>query len=211
MSELQQARCANLKLAGYDESRAAGETWDAMLGAGVFVEGDFTFASGLHATLKADAERLYSSPRELAVILGHFAAYPCVQDADVLLYVPDGMRQFVTMLGNENELDKPVIGAIRKPGAVSKYDFVFASAEDEELAKTAKAPVICEDIVTTLGSVAGMRRLLRPEQTVHSLAMLLRGTVNPDYQEGLVDHYLLRRGIPTDKDEFRRRLEENKF
>jgi hypothetical protein len=80
---------------------------------------------------------------------------------------------------------------------------MFASAEDETLALEAEAPVIGEDIVTTLGSVAGMRKLLRPEQTVHSLAMLLRGTVNPTYQAGLVDHYLLVREIPTDKDEFR--------
>lgn len=107
----------------------------------MFVEGDFVFASRTHATLKADAERLYDHPRQLAVVVGHFAAYPCVQEADALLYVPDGMR-----------------------------------------------------------------KLLPPERMVHSLAMLLRGTVNPQYQAGLVDHYLLERKMPTDKHEFRRRL-----
>lgn len=196
MSDLQKPRCSNLVEAGFDLKKAAEETWEALLSADVFVEGDFTFASGIHATLKADAEKLYDHPKQLAVILGHFATYPCVQDADALLYVPDGMRHFVTLLGKE--LDKPVVGARRRPGTTSKYDFVFESDADEEVAYAAKAPVIGEDVVTTLGSVAGMRKLLRPEQPVHSLAILLRGTVNPAYQEDLVDHYLLKRKIPTD-------------
>ncbi len=193
--------------AGFNPEIAAEETWEALLSAGVFIEGDFTFASGVHATLKADAERLYSRPKELATVMGHFANHPSVQDADVLLYVPDGMRQFMTMLGNE--LGKPVAETIRKPGATSKYDFTFASPEDEELAHAAQEAVIGEDIVSTLGSVAGVRKLLKPEQSVHSLSILLRGTVNPEFQEGLTDHYLLVREIPTDKEVFRRSLEEN--
>jgi len=209
MRDLQKSRCSNLVEAGFDTIKAAEETWESLISADVFIEGDFTFASGIHATLKADAEKLYDHPKQLAVILGHFATYPCVQDAEVLLYVPDGMRQFVTLLGKE--LDKPVVGAKRRPGAISKYDFVYESDADEEIALKSKAPVIGEDIVTTLGSVAGIRKLLRPEQPVHSLAMLLRGTVNPVYQEGLVDHYLLKRKIPTDKNEFKRMLEENSF
>ena len=204
-----QPRCANLEQAGFDARKTAEETWEALLSAGVFVEGNFVFASGLRATLKADAERLYSHPKQLSIILGHFAAYPCVQDADTLLYVPDGMRQFVTILGQE--LDKPVVGVRRKPGATSKYDFVFESAGDKEMAHAAKAPVIGEDIVTTLGSVAGVRNLLRPEQSVHSLAILLRGNVDPVCQTSLTDHYLLVREIPTDKEAFKRSLEEKRF
>lgn len=196
-----------IERAEFDAKKAGEETWEALLSAGVFIEGDFTFASGAHATLKADAERLYSRPKELATIMGHFATHPSIQDADVLLYVPDGMRQFMTLLGNE--LDKPVAETIRKPGATSKYDFMFASPEDKELAHAAQEAVIGEDIVSTLGSVAGIRKLLKPEQTVSSLAILLRGTVNPAHQEGLTDHYLLVREIPTDKDIFKRSLEEN--
>jgi orotate phosphoribosyltransferase len=208
MSDLNEPRCINPEQVEFDTQRAAEDTWEALLSAGVFIEGEFTFASGQQATLKADAEKLYTQPKQLAVVMGYFATYPCVQDADVLLYVPDGMRKFVTMLGSE--LDKPVVGTSRKPGA-SKYDFVFASEADQELAQGAKAPVIGEDIVTTLGSVAGMRKLLKPDQPVHSLAILLRDTVNPVYQKGLVDHYLLTKEIPTSKDEFRRMLAEDNF
>jgi hypothetical protein len=197
-------RCDNLEQAGFDAQRAAEETWEALLSAGVFVEGDFMFASGQRATLKADAERLYAKPRQLAVVMGHFATFPCVQDADVLLYAPEGMRQFTTTLGND--LGKPVVRAVRKPNVTSKYDFMFETAGDEYLAHAAEMPVVTEDVVTTLGSVAAMRRLLRPDQSVHSLAMLLRGAVDPAFQAGLVDHYLLEQQIPTDKEEFQRRL-----
>lgn len=207
MNTVQSPSCANLELAGFNAQKAAEETWEALLSAGVFIEGDFIFASGAHATLKADGERLYSKPRQLAVILGHFAAYPCVQEADVLLYVPEGMRQFAVLLGEE--LDKRVAKARKIEGA--RYKFEFESEQDDRLANEAEAPFIVEDIVTTLGSIAGMRSLLTTDKPVHSLAMLLRGTVNPEYRAGLVDHYLLEREIPTDKVEFRRRLKEDRL
>lgn len=65
--------------------------------------------------------------------------------------------------------------------------------------------------MTTLGSVAGVRKLLKPDQTVHSLAMLRRDEVNPIYQKGLIDHYLLAKKIPTDKAVFKRMLELDIF
>lgn len=190
----------------FDECKAAEETWQAMLRADVFTEGNFTFASGINATLKVDAEKLYDHPRELAVIMGHFALHPSVQNADVLLYVPNGMKKFTVLLGDR--LGKPVAHTMRNSASSSRYDFRYMTSQDERLARTARTPLITEDIVTTLGSVAGVRRLLRPEQRVFSLAILLRGAVNRQYQEGIEDHYLLTREIPTDKNEFRKRLAE---
>lgn len=184
---------------------AAHETWKTLLEAGVFTEGDFVFASGEKATLKVEMDKLYSRTEQLAVILGHFAIHPVIQKAGVLLYVPDGMREFTEKLGERT--GKPVVHSVKKPGS-KRYDFDFASKEDEKLALSAQNPVICEDVVTTLGSVAGMRRLLLPEQTVASLAILLRGTVNPEYKAGLDDHYLLTREIPTCKNEFREMMKK---
>ena len=204
MSDFNKLRCSDLSNTGFDVDTAAEETWQALLSAGCFIEGNFVFASGINATLKVDAELLYSHPRHLETVLGHFAAFPCIQDAEVLMYVPDGMRQFMTTLGNE--LGKPVAHTKRRPGSSSKYDFVFTTKADENLAESAELIVIGEDIVSTLGSVAATRSLLKPTQTVHSLAMLQRGVVNPDYQKGLVDHYLVKRHIPTDKDEFNRQI-----
>jgi hypothetical protein len=205
MNSIVQPSCTDLEAAGFNQQMVAADIWEALLSADTFIEGDFSFASGVHATLKVDAEQLYSHPKQLDVILGHFATFPCVQTADVLLYVPDGMRKFMTILGRE--LNKDVAHSLRNPGSSSRYDFIFKSITDKDLAISAKHPLIGEDIVSTLGSVAGMRKLLKPEQEVHSLAMLLRGTVNPKYRAGLVDHYLLERNIPTDKDEFRCMLE----
>jgi hypothetical protein len=208
MSELLLPRCANLEVAGFDALKAAEDTWEALLCAGVFVEGDFIFASGMRATLKADAEILYNKPKQLEIVLGHFASFPCVIDADVLLYVPDGMRKFMIMIGHD--MRKSVVGVRRIPNATSKYDFEFLAERDKECAQAAISPLIGEDIVTTLGSVAAVRSLLLPDQEVHSLALLLRGTVDPNYQKGLIDHYLLKKEIPTDKYEFRMMLERQR-
>jgi orotate phosphoribosyltransferase len=194
----------NPKQSGFDAQRAAEETWEALLSAGVFVEGDFVFASGQHATLKADAEKLYSHTKQLETILGHFALHPCVQNADVLLYVPNGMREFVIRLSER--LEKPIVHTIRKFGATTKYAFSFNSPSDQELATSAERPLIAEDVVTTLGSVAALRTLLPYDRTVYSLAILLRGEVNPDYQKGLKDDYLSQKEIPFDKDEFKKLL-----
>jgi hypothetical protein len=199
-------RCSNLEEAGFNYQKASEDVWEAMLSAGVFIEGECTFASGIQATLKADAEQLYNHPRQLDKMLGLFATFPCVEDADVLLYVPDGMRAFVTQLGQE--LEKPVAQTQRRPDSSSKYDFIFRTEEDRDLATSAQLPLIGEDVVTTLGSVAALRSLLGPNQDVHSLALLLRGSVNPTYRVGLTDHYLLERMIPTDKDQFRALLKE---
>lgn len=49
------------------------------------------------------------------------------------------------------------------------------------------------------------------EQPVSSLAILLQGSVNPEYQTNLTDHYLLKREIPTDKAVFRRMLAEEQL
>lgn len=188
----------------FDARQAERDTWEVFVGAEAFVEGNFILASGPEATLKVDAEKVFEHPRLMLNVMGHFALHPSMQEADVLLYVPDGMRKFMSILGLV--IDKPVAHTQRKLGATSRYEFEFCSKEDEELARSARRPLIGEDVVTSLGSVAGVRRLLHPEQDVHSLALLLRGHVNPEYQKGLTDHYLLVRDIPTDKDEFRSRM-----
>lgn len=188
----------------FDARQAERDTWEAFVGAEAFVEGNFTFASGSEATLKVDAEKVFEHPKHMLRVMGHYALHPNVQSADVLLYVPDGMRKFMSILGLV--VDKPVAHTQRMLGANSRYEFEFCSKEDEELARSARRLLIGEDVVTSLGSVAGVRRLLQPEQDVHSLALLLRGHVNPAYQKGLTDHYLLVRDIPTDNDEFQRRI-----
>lgn len=195
----------------YNAQHVAESVWEALLSAGAFIEGEFVFASGHRSTLKTDAERLMNHPRQLGTILGHYVEHPCFSRADVILYVADGMRDFSYLI--EEAMTVPVAHTKRKPGATSKYEYVYTSPQDRELAQSANRPRIAEDIVSTLGSVAGTRRLLRPHQDVHSLSMLARNPsgINPDYRMGLVDHYLLERHIPTTKTEFDQRLGANQW
>lgn len=206
--------CKDLAAQGYDADKAAEEVWEALLLAGAMrvapKEDPFIFASGLRATLKVNAEALDNKPRQQAVVLGHVATFPCVKDADVLLYVPEGMRNFTNILGKE--MGKQVVQAARIPESASRYDFRYKTAEDEEMAVTAEHPTLLEDVVTTLGSVAGMVKIMSPEnQDIHSLAFLLRGTVNPEYQIGLTDHYLVERKIPLEVEEFLPQLTESEL
>lgn len=210
MSNLWIPGCDNLAEAGFNQQQSAELMWEALLSAGAFIEGDFSgdkaFASGLSATLKVDAEVLYKHKRQFAIVLGLFASFPCVKEADVLLYVPKGMKKFINTLGRE--LGKPVAQTERIKGG-DKYDFKFKSLFDQYLAQAAERPLIGEDVVTSLGSVAAIRALLGPDQDVHSISMLLRGIVTPEYQNGLRDHYLMIRQIPLEAEEFYRRLDAN--
>lgn len=197
--------CADIDAIGFNITNAAEDTWEALLSADAFVPGLYRFKSINNATLKVDAEKLLNHPRQLQIVIGYFTTFPCVMSAEVLIPVPDGMNEFTRLVGKE--LEKPVVRTFQ-PDKDIDYVFDFLSDADRDLALTADRLSVLEDVVTSLGSVAGIRRLLKPEQDVHSLAMLLRGKVNPQYQAGLTDHYLLEREIPTDKDEFYRKLAE---
>lgn len=198
MTEVLPRHCTDLKAAGYDEQKAADDTWDALHRVGAFVEGDFTLASGSRATLKVEADYLYRFPGELCRVLGHAATYPCVKEADTLLYVPKGMKDFTTVLGEVLKI--PVAHTEKIPGV--RYGFRFSSEEDKRLALAADRPVIMEDVISTAGSIAGVRALLDPEQDVHALALLTRGDFDPLYAEDTAIHHLVNRYIPKDKDAF---------
>lgn len=201
------ASCADLEAAGFNQENVANDVWRLLLHSGAFIErpddDPFEFASGELATLKVDAEVLEHRTEARERIMGYVAAYPCIAEADVLLYVPEGMQKFTTDLGAK--LDIPVAHMQRDPkeGAL-RYDFVFSSPEDRELGLGASQPRILEDVVTTLGSVASVASHLNPDQQdIHSLAFLLRGQVNPEHRARLAaDHYLAKRSVPTSRSEF---------
>ncbi len=193
----------------YDE-QVAELSWEALLSAGAIKEASyenpFIFASGEKATIKVDAEVLDKSFREREILLGKMAMHPCMDDADVLLYVPDGMRNFTNILGHEMGL---LVAQTKRVDGGGRYDFNFIDHSDKDLALGAKHPRIIEDVVTSLGSVAGIARLLDDRQDIHSLAILQRGAVNPLHQKNLIDHYLIKRFIPNDKAEFYAGLNSN--
>ncbi len=207
MSDILKPVCADLAGAVFDKQKTAEQVWEILLKIGAFQEGDHEFASAQRASLKTNGEELYNHPREYEVMLGLYATFPCIKEADVLLYVPNGWRKLITDLGAGLGID--VAHTERKPDATSRYEFRFSSPTDEALARAALRPRIGEDVVSTLGSVAGVRSLLLPDQDVHVLAMLGRdpGGINEDYAAGMTVHYLLQRYISPNAEEFWHSLE----
>lgn len=199
------ARCENLdSITNYDPKAVAQTAWEVLIEGDTFLEGKFNFAhQGTPATLKIDAERLSLDHRAYAVMVGLVATHPCIQQADVLTYVPDGHTQFTIDVGRI--LNKRVANVRRIEGG-GRRDFAFVSDYDEALALSARHLVINEDISSTLGSVAAVRGLLPPRQNVHSLSLLLRGAVFPDFAKGLTPHFLVERLVPVDADDFRRKF-----
>lgn len=176
------------------------EVWELLVKAKVFRRGDFTFASGQKATLKVDMEKIYESNREYRRLLTLFSIHPVVVRSDVLIYVPNGMKRFCHDLSKL--INKPVADVVKTANSTNKYDFSFSSSSSRLLAIGAQSPLICEDVVTTLGSVAGVRAILMDTQKVSSLAILLRGKVLEEYKRDIDDYYLLTKYIPYDADGF---------
>jgi hypothetical protein len=204
--------CEDLVAAEFDTVSAAEIAWNGLVHSGSFVEGRWSFADDKPgeppATLKVIGERLLDHPFWRPILVGLFAAYPCVQTADVLTFVPDGPGDFTGALGQA--LGKSVAYTERTPGG-ARHDFRFKSPADAELAADAKQVFAVEDVLTTGSSVSAARRLFRPDQGFHSLAVLLRGLLKPEYcidighnNEG--PHYLVARAIPRTADGFRKQF-----
>ena len=169
----------------------------------------FTFATGQKATLKVDAERLATHPEVLDKFLDLYAAHPCVQEAEVLSFVPNGMADFGVELGHR--MGKRVIHLFRPEGA-PRTDIRYVSAQDEALARDVSSVCLVEDISRTGFSahvVASMLRKANPGMDIHTLSMLQRGPVESAYQAGngsITYHTFVRRDIPLTLEEFQQQF-----
>lgn len=200
--------CRNHTVAPAD----AALVWRTLAEGGVFVtrEGGrpFTFAAATDRppTLKADAERLGVHPELLDRLLGLYALHPCVQEAEVLSFVPNGMAGFGASLGRR--IGKPVIKLFR-PEGVPRTDIRFVGDEDEALARESDSICAVEDISTTGFSAYATAKILRgvnPGLSVHTLSMLQRDAVDPAYVtgvDGVIYHTFVRRDIPLALEDFR--------
>lgn len=170
----------------------------AVRDAGCFVRGHFRFASETDATHKIDMSILKDHPEQLGMVRRFLATHETFYAADVILAVPDGAQDlFAQYLSNELHIPW---AQLEKVPHGTRYEFCFKTDEDRTMALQAQHPRIIEDVVTTLGSVAGVVGLLEPDrQEVQSLAVWRRGVVNPAYRVGLsADHYLVEEEVPLD-------------
>lgn len=163
----------------------------AMLDAGVLIEGHFVFADGNHADQKLEVDNLWNNLQSLDTILDLLAQAQELPHADVMLGVPRGGQRLAQDLISTGRTNIPIVLLERIPGG-KKQDFRFVSDEDKRLALNAKSIRIYEDVVTTMSSIAGVVRLLDPtRQKIHSLTIWRRGKVKPEYRQGITDHYLV--------------------
>lgn len=168
----------------------------AVIDAGVLTKGHFVFADGSHADVKLEMDHLWNSPENLDTILDLLADVEGLPHPDVILGVPRGGQNIAEELEKSGRVKAPIAMLERLPGG-KKQDFRFVSKKDEQLAKRAKTVVIYEDVVTTLSSIAGVVRLLNPDQQdIHAMAIWRRGEVKSQYQEGVSDHYLVEEIMP---------------
>ena len=195
VSEYRNDACFGLRQSVYDLGGVADQTWQAIVETGMIVEGNFTFDSGIASEVKVDFDALEYNPREYSAMIGRFAAHPCLENADLLLDVPYGVRQFTHDLATETGID--VVHTELIDPKNKRRGYKFYSEQDRQKAINAKHPKIIEDVVTTLGSVARLRALLPVDRTVHVLVMLLRGQIESKNCSGITTHYLLKREIPT--------------
>jgi hypothetical protein len=196
-------------------STDAALVWRSLGEGGVFItrEGGkpFVFAAPTEQppTLKADAERLNGYPEIVDRLLGLYALHPCVIDAEVLSFVPNGMADFGNQLGRR--IGKPVINLFRPEGA-PRSDIRFVVPHHKALAREAHTICAVEDISTTGFSAHATARVLRginPELDIHSLSMLQRDAVDPVYTEGtdgVAYHTFVRQDIPLTVEAFRQQF-----
>ncbi len=171
------------------------EVEQAILSAGCLKRGKFILASGVRANLKLDLEELLAYPNQLQIVMAALAAHPVLAIADVIMAVPEGaQRLFGESLSKK--LGVP-LAELRRIQGGSRYDFKFATGNDKKLALAAKHPRIIEDVVTTLGSVAAVARLLDwRKQDVQALAIWRRGAIDPKYARYMKASYLIEKPLP---------------
>lgn len=196
-----------LEVVRFDPQRAAIETWDALIDAEAFELGEQKLASGATAGIKINAEKLYDHPKQLETVLGHMASHPCVRGADVLMYVAEGMRRPMQTIADT--LGKPIAHTVKVEHA-PRYTFAFASKRDEAIAMEAESLAIGEDVVSTFGSIYGTAKLVAGKD-VRSVAMLLRGAVDPEYGGVVQDHYLAQRYVSPDAAVFLQQLQADQL
>jgi hypothetical protein len=193
-----------------DDSRAV---WDSFNEGGVFItrEGGkpFIFATGQEATLKLDAERLAVHPEIIDRLVGLYALHPCVAEADILSFVPNGMADFADKLGRR--IGKQVIKLFR-PDGTPRTDIRYIGSDDEALAREVSSICAVEDISRTGFSAHATARVLRGTNLnldVHTLSMMQRGAIAPIYETGsdrVTYHTFVREDIPLSLEEFRQQF-----
>lgn len=172
----------------------------AIFDANVLVSGHFVFAEGKHSLQKLEMDHLWDDARSLEVVLGEMKRIAKEIDFDVLCGVPTGGTRLAEAFVKTNSDRKKLITLKRVPGK-GKRDFELTNLESTYLLQKAKRLLIVEDVVSSLGSVNAVVRLLRKftneNVEINCLAIWRRDEVKPKYGKNVSQHYLIEEVIPS--------------
>lgn len=199
---------------GYTVPPETGQlAWESLVAGGAFITPKdgvpFEFAGGAAATLKVDAERADHHPQALASLAGLLAAHPCVEGADVLSFVPNGMAAKARVVG---ELAGKEVVELYRPQGAPRSDIRPRNERSMELAGSAGRICLLEDVSSTgfsAHAAAAILYRLNPRLSIHSLSILQRGPVQHTYTQPpnpVTYHTLLRRGLPLTIQAFRQQF-----
>lgn len=173
---------------------------DAILDAGVLIDGHFVFAEGRHSLQKLEMDNLWLHDKSLGLVLGEMKKEMKKQNFDIVSGVPTGGMKLAEKLVESKSDDEKLIILKRIPGK-GKRDYDLLNPDDRYFLKKAKSILIIEDVVSSLGSVAAVVKLLRKftrvNVEIHSLAIWRREEVNPEYGQEIFQHYLVEEAIPS--------------
>ncbi len=166
------------------------------------------FASGSEAEVKADADRLSELSR--GMILAAMGTHPCVQRADLLVGVPNGMMLDAEELAGTFNKNNAVLV---RPSGAGRHEYTWEDDDQADIVANAEFACVLEDITTTGSSADATARYLRKinrRLRIHTISMLLRNTIDPAYIIGSGSwgaaieefHILCARRIPTEKARF---------
>lgn len=172
------------------------EVMEAVLSAGVLIEGHFVFADGLHSLNKLEFDYLKDKPKQFQLVLEALAQCE-VPPADVALGVPRGGSRIARAMQVRKLITLPFAQLERVPGG-GNQDFRFRRLRDRDLALSARTVLIYDDAVTSLSSIAHVGKLFDLDrQDVHAVTIWRRGRVKPEYARGITPHFLVEKELPT--------------
>lgn len=169
---------------------------EAVLSAGTWELGEYTFATGRPANNKLFMERVLQHPEASKVILRSLGQLVLQHEPDVLWGVPAGGQEYAMALGAW--LGIGVVMLEKEVNEAGRKTFRYKRARDRIRMEGAQCAVGVEDVTTTFTSIKGA--LLLPElqeKTLGAVAVWRRGQSDSERQINIPVHWLIEEPLPN--------------
>lgn len=169
-----------------------------------FVEGNFTFAEGISANNKLQAERLNQDPKLLQEIIDRLGQLAMKLKPDSITYVPNGARMFAESVATE--LDLPIIHLVKQVDLECQLGKMFYRRPSDRRAVVEDPSIneilLIEDISRTFGSPNRVLELEGMQQKATGLVSIFhRGEEEARRNFSLETHSVAARYLPPQMSE----------